>query len=99
MRRLNHLSHCNPAEVELNKIEFDMAVARHLNRALDTNNLDDFLLKCAIDQSLSTQKASGYDAVESMKENPPKSLEEAFEQTLNSFPLTHNSHDNVGIDS
>ena len=53
---------------------------------LDTNNLDDFLLKCAIDQSLSTQEASGYDAVESIKENPPKCLEEAFEQTLNGFP-------------
>ncbi|PFX21223.1 hypothetical protein AWC38_SpisGene14304 [Stylophora pistillata] len=51
-----------------------------------TNNLDDFHLKCAIDQILSTQEAPGYDAVQPIKEVQPKSLEEAFEQTLDGFP-------------
>lgn len=52
----------------------------------DTNNLDDHLLKCAIDQSLSTQEAPEFDAVQPIKEVQPKSMEEAFEQTLNGFP-------------
>ena len=34
VRRLNQLSRCSRAEVELNTIEFDTTIARRLNRAL-----------------------------------------------------------------
>lgn len=54
---------------------------------LDTSNVDDFLLKCAIDQSLTSHEASVQNSLEEQYEEvPPKSLEEALEQTLKGFP-------------
>ena len=40
-------------------------------------------MRCVIDQSLNTEEASVYDALQAMVESSPKSLEEAFEQALN----------------
>ena len=53
---------------------------------LDSSNVDDFLLKCAIDQSLSQDALVQNTLEEKSEEVPPKSLEEALEKTLKSVP-------------
>ena len=64
---------------------WDTSVKLVLVDALDTNNLDEFLLKCAIDQSLSTQEATVYHAVQSITEVPLMSFEDEFEKNLEWF--------------
>ena len=53
---------------------------------LDSSNVDDFLLKCAIDQSLSQDALVQNTLEEKSEEVPPKSLEEALEKALKSVP-------------
>ena len=53
---------------------------------LDSSNVDDFLLKCAIDQSLSQDALVQNTLEEKSEEVPPKSLEEALEKTLKKVP-------------